>query len=455
MRSSISVAVLTLATLACRSAIAAQAASHGTFQTFANPGGGSVVTGLLGHQPSLQAATAAMLRHIHSDFGSRPTVIQTARNPNGHAIALLFSETRNGRPYLGISLVNAAPGEPAGGAVLYDTKARFASTIGPMLRRLDSVTTPQSPQAKRVAIAPAEPLEHRVFTDGTGSIDLPADWKLLNGGGGSASAYGPTGEIVSYNLVLTAMDPSNPTGQNYLRNLPPQSRQFQLTRTAILPYTGDPEQAWNTGFRQLAQQNGRPSPSFSIASVVPLGASQGLHLDELTGEGTIPRIPGKADDAPGDFVAFVQVTPPDPMGQWSMYSTFVFVPKSELARQGSTAAAVFESVRINFQAVAAQSAAIRNMFQKSFEAMLARSQAANAAREEQTDEFLANQAAEQEGMHKWAVSMENFAGDRQTVVNTTTGLHSTVSTAGASLLVYPGSEYQSVPPSELLKGVDY
>ena len=453
MRFRYGAATFAFAMLMCANASLAQSA-QGTFQNFSNPGGGHVLTGVLGREPSLQAAVAAVLRRIHAEFGNRPKVTQSAENPRGHSTALFFTESRNGQSYVGISLISAAPGAVASAAVLYDTTRRFASTLGPMLRRLDTITNPQG-GTTTAAVAPAEPLQHRMFSDGTGSIDLPADWKLLNGGGGSASAEGPTGEIVTYNLTLSAMDPSNPTALNYLRGLPPQYRQSQLRRTALLAYTGDPLQAWNTAFRQLARQNDRPGPSFSVQKVTHMGAAQGLHLDELTGEGTIPGIPGKSDDAPGMFVAFVQVTPPNTMGQWSMYSTFVFVPKTDLYRQGATAAAILESVRINFGAVNAQSAAIRETFQKSFEAMLANSQAQNTALRNRTDQFLANQSAQQEGMHKWAVSMENFAGDRTTIVNTTTGMHGTVSSAYAGILVQPGSVYQTVPPSELLRGVDY
>lgn len=455
MRLSLSAAVLSVAVSASANVAFAQPGAQTTFQTYRNPGGGEMITAVLGRQPSLKSASAAMLRRIHSEFGTRPAVVQTARNPDGRSAALVFTDVRNGQRYVGISLVNVSPNEPASGAALYDTAQRFPSTVRPMLHRLDSITNAQAAgPMRRTPIAPAEPLEHHVFTDGTGSMDLPADWKLTNGGGGSASAVGPTGEIVTYNLALTAMDTSNQTGANYLRGLPAGYRAQLSRRTAFLPYTGDPVQAWTTAFEQLARQNGRPAPSFHVTKSTPIGTG-GIHLTEIVGSGTIPGIAGKSDDAVGSYVAFVQVTPPDPMGQWTMYSTFVYVPNDQLNRYGATAGAVMQSVRINFGVVNAESAAIRQAFQRSFDALLARSQQKMVDLRNQTNAFLANQADQQEGMHKWAVSMENFAGDRTTIVSTVTGFHNTVDSSVANMLVYPGSDFRTVPPSELLKGIDY
>jgi hypothetical protein len=417
------------------------------------PGGGHVQAGTLGVQPSARAATAALLHRVHAIFGARPTVIETATNPAAHAVAVFFRDTLNGRPYTGMAVVQAAPGAQAAGVVLYDTSARFPSSIGPMLRRVGAMTGP-SAGAGTASLAPAEPLVHHDFTDGTGSIDVPADWRLASAGGGSASVLGPTGEIVSYDLAVNAMDPNNRMAVNYLRGLPPQFRQQELKRTAIIAYTDDPAQAWTTVFRQIARQNGRPAPAFTIDKVTSL-SSGNVRLDEISGRGTIPNIPGKADDAPGKFIAFVQVLPPNTMGQWSMISSWLYIPDAEFARMGRTTGAVMASVRINFAAVAAQAEATRKMFQRTFDTMIANARAQDAARRENNDRFLAADRAAQEGMHKQAVAMENFAGDRMVVRNVTTGDHSTLDSGFAGQLVQNDRDYEVVKPSELLRGVDY
>jgi hypothetical protein len=133
----------------------------------------------------------------------------------------------------------------------------------------------------------------------------------------------------------------------------------------------------------------------------------------------------------------------------------IFVNESQVARQAETANAVLNSVRINFGAVAAQEDAIRQSFQKMFEADIANDRAADAARQERTDEALASDRAAQEGMHRQAVAMENYSLDRAVVVNTQTGEHSTIGAGFADTLVEANSNYQKVPAADLLRGVDY
>ncbi|HEY3674568.1 MAG TPA: hypothetical protein VGK84_01120, partial [Candidatus Tumulicola sp.] len=121
----------------------------------------------------------------------------------------------------------------------------------------------------------------------------------------------------------------------------------------------------------------------------------------------------------------------------------------------TTANAVLSSVRINFGAVAAQQDAIRQSFARLFDSEIASDRAQDAARQERTDEALASDRAAQEGMHKDAVAMENYSLDRAVVVDTSTGVHSTVSSGFAEALVQGNSNYQQVPAADLLRGVDY
>ena len=424
-----------------------------TFRTVADPGGGRILTATLG-DASLPAATALMLRYVHTSLGVRPRVVQIAQNPSAHTVALLFTAARSGTSYTGLSLITAAPGSQAGGAALYDESSRFRTTVRAMLRRLGAMTSGAGTRAGTPQrIAPAQRLSPHPFSDGTGSIGVPAGWNVTNASGGSASVEGPTGEIVAYNVALGATDPSNANARRYYGGLPQGYARTALAQTVLLPYTGDPVRAWTTAFSARARSNGRTPPVLHVQSSEPMSTS--LRLTEITGTGTIPGIPGKADDEPGSYVAFAQVTPPNTMGQWMMYFTFVFVPTRQLAAQGATAAAVLDSVRINYANLNAQTAAIRAMFQRKFEQMMASSVAFNAQLRASTDRFLANQAATEEEMHKQAVGMQNIALDRSVIVDENTGRHIMVTAPGGGPFVYPGSLFHVVPPSELLKGVDY
>jgi hypothetical protein len=140
---------------------------------------------------------------------------------------------------------------------------------------------------------------------------------------------------------------------------------------------------------------------------------------------------------------------------WGLSDSHIFVNDASFARQANTANAVLGSVRINFGAVAAEQDGIRKAFQSQFEAEIRNDQEEDAMRQRGTDEALAHDRAAQEGMHRQAVSMENYSLDRAVVVNTTTGRHDTVDSDFADELVHDNANYEKVPAANLLRGVDY
>ncbi|HEY1656621.1 MAG TPA: hypothetical protein VGF86_16070 [Candidatus Tumulicola sp.] len=420
----------------------ALAATTGSFQTTANPGGGSILTGTLGSS-SLSAATAVLLRRVHTELGARPTVVQVAVNNRDHSLALLFTATRSSTPYTGIAIVTANAGSQAAGAALYDTSARFHTTVGPMMRRLQGMTVASASKTANGSsrrFAPPERLIPHAFSDGTGSISIPADWTLKVADGGSAIAVGPGGSAqVSYNMHFTGVDPSNPRAQMYLRTASPIAR--ANLHGAVLPYTGDPVGSWTSMYQAMAKSELPP-----------------IHVTRSTSTGTATAIMSGimgSGEKSVHFIAHVFLLPPNPNGMWQLTDSHVFVADAQFARQAETANAVLNSVRINFGALNAQQDAIRQSFQRQFEAEIANDQAQDAARQESTDEALASDRAAQEGMHRQAVAMENYSLDRAVVVNTATGVHSTVDSGFAAALVQGNSNYQQVPAAELLRGVDY
>ncbi|HEY1429222.1 MAG TPA: hypothetical protein VGF18_06585 [Candidatus Tumulicola sp.] len=419
----------------------AASAADGTFQSTANPGGGTIVTGTV-INASLPDATAALLHRVHAELGARPAVAQVARDDRDRSVALLFTANRNGTPYTGIAIVRG--GTQTAAVALFDTTARFHTTVDSMMHRLQTMTAASSPSSSHGAVhlTPAEPLVSHSFDDGTGTIGIPSDWTLNVAGGGSASATGPGGAAqVAYNMHFTGIDSSNPRAQMWLRTASPIAR--QNLHGAVLPYTGDPVKSWVAMYEAVGNQNGFHPEIHLLHS-----SASGQNAADLTGTlGSGPKTI--------QFYAHVFVLPPNPNGMWSLSDSHVFVKQSGLAAQTATAGAVLASVRINFGAVNAQADAIRQSYQRMFESEIANDRAQDATRQERTDEFLASDRAAQEGMHKDAVAMENYSLDRAVVVNTTTGEHSTISSGFADTLVQANSNYQKVPAADLLRGVDY
>ena len=426
---------------------AALAASTGDLKTIENPGGGTIVSGTLGSRSSAQAAAAAMLSHVHATFGARPTVLQAVQNPAEHSLTLLFTEARNRQPYTGMAIVTATPGSTATGVVLYDTSARFPKTVGSMMKLLQNDTVPDAGTA-HVPLAPAEPLVTRQFSDGTGTIGVPSDWTLRSAEGGSALATGPTGkEIAAFNSLQGALDPTYGIGLEMVRGTGmggvPLMRANAFKRSAFMSYSSDPVSAWTKVWDQMAKQQGKTGPHFVVKSSTSMGAGSA----EIVGTGSAPE--------PVTYVAYVSVLPPNAMGQWNINYSYVVVPTNEVVAQGATAAAVLNSSHIDAQAFAAKGKAIRDMFQKQFDAEIALDRLQDTQRQARTDEFMANDASAQEGMHKVAVATENYSLDRAVVVNTQTGGHATVGTNFASTLVQNNPNLQIVPANQLERGVDY
>jgi len=422
----------------------ASAATDGAFETTANPGGGTILTGTVGNDP-LPAATAVLLRRVHASLGAHPTIVQVARDDRDGSLALLFTAERGGDKYTGVAIVRTSPGAQTAVVALYDTAARFHTTIDPMMHRLQALTEPPASSGSHALVrelAPPEPLIAHPFSDGTGSIGIPADWTLGIGGGGSALANGPDRNAqVSYNMHYTGIDSSNPRAQMFLRTASPLAR--QNLHGAVLPYTGDPVKSWVAMYEALGHQNGFQTDIHVLHST-PCGQSAADFSGTL-GSGSKMM----------HFFVHAFLLPPNPNGLWSLSDSHVFVKDSELAQMSATAGAVLGSVHINFAAVNAQLDSIRQSYQTMFENEIANDRAQDVLRQQRTNEALASDRAAQEGMHKQAVAMENYSLDRAVVVNTATGVHSTVSSDFADTLVRANSNYQQVPAADLLRGVDY
>jgi hypothetical protein len=420
---------------------AARAAASDAFKRTDIPNGGTIVAGTLG-QASLGDATATLLREVHADLGARPNVVQVAQNARDHSIALLFTADRDGTPYTGMAMVTpAASGTQAGGAAVYDLTSRFQKTVSSLMKKLNAMTTPSkpaAPAAAAVAMAPAEPLVTHSFSDGTGSIAIPADWTLgPNGGAGAIVTDFATKSQVSYNMHLGALDLSNPRARSVLATAAGQAMHL-----AQVPYTSDPVQAWVAVYTAKGKAAG-----YSTEIHVSYSSKSG---GTSTFSGTIGRGANMID-----FMASAFVLPPDIYGQWTVSDTHIFLNPANVPRLGNTAKAVLDSVKIDFAKNAEVQNGVRQIFAQKFASQMKIAHEETGAMVQRGNEAMASDAAAQEGMHKQAVAMENYSLDRAVVVNTNTGAHSTVDSGFADDLAHNNPNYQKVPANQLLRGVDY
>jgi hypothetical protein len=430
--------------------LAAAAALPARAATVDTPGGGRIITADLGHQTSVRAAAVAMLGRLHSTLGSRPDIVQASQSADDRSITIVFSASRNGQHYTGMTFVNAAPGSPADGAALVDTAARFSKTLPAMLRQLQRIETPVTAAIDRTPLAPAEALTTHPFPDGTGSMGVPTDWQIKGGGGGSAVAVGPTNrEVVNFNFTQSALDPGGIMGQMLVNGTgiypSGQLRDSALRTIVLLRYTGDPVDAWTKSWGQMANQAHRPGPTFAVQQAKRTGP----HTAFVSGTGTY------GDKSPFVYFAYLNVGPLSRTGQWGMYFTYVIVPTNEVSKEAATATAVLASIKINFGLLNGEIAASARSFDQLFQSQIANDQALDAARQDRTNASIARANANADMMQRQAVGMEHYVLDQSSIVNTETGAHGLVGTDVAAALVQGGSNYRILRPSELVHGVDY
>jgi hypothetical protein len=293
----------------------------------------------------------------------------------------------------------------------------------------------------------AEPLVAHPFPDNTGSIGLPSDWTLKASGGGSAYAQGPSQELVNYQQPQLAADPTYgmgkmlATGTGFYAN--PVRHSQGMTSIALIPYTGDPVQAWTKGFDQMSMQTtGKHGTNFIVDSARKIGAQS----DFIAGHATISSGPLAG---PVTYFAYVTVLPKDNQGNYMIVRSYCIVPKKAVATQGATAAAVFNSVRINEGQINANLRAFDAMMQKQFESSIARDQEQDAERESETQSSIANANASADALQVQGAAMVNFASDRTLIADPVTGAHEAVANSALP------PNYQAIPLQGYIKGVDY
>jgi hypothetical protein len=302
------IALLSITSAGCGNWSPALASASSGLATVDHSGSGHILRGSLGTQSSVKAASIALLTRVHRMLGSRPTIVKIIQNNAQHTVAIVFTGTQNGKPVTGLSIATAPPGAAASGAVVYDTTANFPKTARPLLSDLGAAPSAASGRTqKSIAMAPAEPLVAHPFPDNTGSIGLPSDWTLKASGGGSAYAQGPSQELVNYQQPQLAADPTYgmgkmlATGTGFYAN--PVRHSQGMTSIALIPYTGDPVQAWTKGFDQMSMQTtGKHGTNFIVDSARKIGAQS----DFIAGHATISSGPLAG---PVTYFAYVTVLP--------------------------------------------------------------------------------------------------------------------------------------------------
>src|SRR5580704_12674799 len=102
------------------------------------PSGGKVVYGSV-NEGLPQAAMAAVLRYVHTQFGEAPVVGKVFQSQDGQNFGAFFTvsaKNQGDTKFAGLVIVSIAQGVKPAAAVLYDESTRFAQTEPILLRTL-------------------------------------------------------------------------------------------------------------------------------------------------------------------------------------------------------------------------------------------------------------------------------------------------------------------------------
>jgi hypothetical protein len=371
--------------------VPAPAATPGV-TTIANPGGGTIAYAQLPQQHTAQGAMGKVLQYVESNFGARPTIGKYMKSPDGNSLAATFTVTNGGTAIAGLALVAVSATGPGAGAVLSDTEDHLRTSLKPMLARLQqeavakggsaaaqaaiatagganaggsssaasaasaarpSAASPAASAAPLKPSAPAEKLTQTTFPDGSGSIGLPAGWKITAARQGDVIASGPHGEGLRFGMAQSAIDYSNPQSRALGRG-PGGTAPGNFV---AIPFGTPGDAAFKEVIAQLTQKMHKPAPVIDYAVVKTL-PSQGSGKNYfMQGTTTAPT---------GSAATWIEVMEGamGPAGVWQIDIFQITVPDALADQEANTVASIFKTYRTNDAVIMGQISSDENQVQQ-------------------------------------------------------------------------------------------
>jgi hypothetical protein len=472
--------MLMVGLLACSQSAGAQA--NGGVTVISNPGGGTIAYAQMPFQHTLPGAMGKVLQYAHSRFGARPQISRVMRGSDGNSVAVIFSvksPAQGNQEIAGLALVAVSPSAPAKGAVLYDQADRFRSTVGPMLKRLQSgaglsgsgsspastaantpVATTESAAAPAPTNsasgsapaaaaplpkkghptaapgAPAAPLHQTPFPDGSGSIGLPDGWAITAAHAGEVIAKGPAPAGLHFDWQIPALDPNDPRSRGLMR--PGTAASF-----VDIPYGTDGANTFKAAFTQFLQKHGKSVPTIEIVDSTVVGPRESLVSARMG-----------AVDGQGPTMALVDIGigPTDNQANYLITLYIIIFPLELAQKSQATVVAMLHSYKVNQDVALAQIHADSQKSQQFTEQTLAEMRRRQAASDQQFAAFQRSQDAQERQFQ----AFDNNLLDRTVIRDTDLNAHGTVSNDLADALLDANpNRFQEVSPNDFVKGIDY
>jgi hypothetical protein len=421
----------------------AGAQSNSGVTVITNPGGGTIAYAQMPAQHTLQGAMGKVLQYAHSRFGARPQISHVMRGSDGNSLAVIFtvkSPGQGNQEIAGLALVAVSPSAPGKGAVLSDQADRFRSTVGPMLKRLQSGaglsgagSSPALAAANAPASAPASPAA-RAPTNSPSGSETPAAASLPTKGRPAAASGAPAG--LHFDWQIPALDPNDPRSRGLMR--PGTAASF-----VDIPYGTDAANTFKAAFTQFLQKHGKSPPTIEIVDSTAVGPKETLvsaRMGAVDGQG------------PTTALVDIGIGPSDNQASYLITLYIISFPQ-ELAQQSqATVVAMLHSYKVNQDVALAQIHADSQKSQALTDQTLAEMRRRQAASDQQFAAFQRRQDAEERQFQ----AFDNNLLDRTVIRDTDLNAHGTVSNDLADALVDANpNRFQEVSPGDYVKGIDY
>jgi hypothetical protein len=379
--------------------------------------------------------------------------------------------------------VAVSPSAPGKGALLSDQADRFRSTVGPMLKRLQSgaglsatassagsaaanapasspasapasaaaptptkpasgsatpaaASTPTTSGPAAAAGAPAAPLHETPFPDGSGSVGLPDGWTITGAHAGEVIAKGPAPAGLHFDWQIPALDSNDPRSRGLMRA-------GTAASFVTVPYGTDGANTFKAAFTQFLQKHGKSPPTIEIVDSKAVGPRETL---------VSARIGAGEGQGPTTALVDIGIGPSDNQASYLITLYMISFPQ-ELAQQSqATVVAMLHSYKVNQDVAIAQIHADSQKSQELTSQTLTEMRRRQAVSDQQFAAFQRRQDSEERQFQ----AFDNNLLDRTVIRDTDLNAHGTVSNDLADALVDANpNRFQEVSPNDYVKGIDY
>jgi predicted GNAT family acetyltransferase len=360
-----------------------------------NPGGGQYAFGTLTSQSNKADALVYMLHQVHGKFGDKPQVGKLFQSKDGNSLATFFALTAKnmgGSPVTGLVIITQHGKNAPQMGILYDDSRRFVKTEPAMLKAVSAAwqaagspagragggipTRSQEPAAPLNTDAP-EKLYPATGGDRSVVINLPPGWHITSVAGGSVSAEGTHGEMLSLQSAFQQIiDPRNPRAQS-LMNGGMAGRGPKV----VCPLGPNLFEDYVCVVNQNRRNNGKPPATYNLTSATPqpgLGEIRPLvvlfTVDLHDGMG--PRNGSGRLDLMGSAGA-----------TWALGFSMSNIPQKYASSEAATLKAVVASYRRNESVISAENAGVMERIRQQGIANQQQADAINQRRESNKQSF--------------------------------------------------------------------